>query len=72
MERITESPQETKNKRRDSRFKEMREYIPYSVAKRLKEVITFSVKLAGRCPDLNIDSNTRKALECIDAENHKR
>jgi hypothetical protein len=44
-------------------------FIPYKVAKRLKEAISFSVKLAGRCPDLNIDRNTKKALENIDKAN---
>ena len=52
--------------------KEIRGFIPYKVAKRLKDAITFSVKLKGRCQDLNIDNNTKLALERIDIENYRR
>ena len=35
--------------------REIYHFIPFTVAQRIKDAITFSVKLDGRCPDLNID-----------------
>jgi hypothetical protein len=35
-------------------------------------MITFAVKLNGRCPDLKIDDNTRSALDLIDKKNQDR
>jgi hypothetical protein len=45
---------------------EIRDFVPYSVAVRIKEVISFSVKLAGRCPDLNINDDTAAILDQMD------
>lgn len=41
-----------KLKKESKPLKEYREFIPHKVAERIVEFITFSVKLAGRCPDL--------------------
>jgi hypothetical protein len=45
---------------------EIRDFVPYNVAVRIKEVISFSVKLAGRCPDLNINDDTAAILGQMD------
>ena len=46
--------------------KEIRSFIPHKVAQRMREVITFSVKLDGRAPDLRIAESTKKKLEDLD------
>lgn len=45
---------EMKTKKAYDEDKAMRNFVPYKVAVRIKEAITFSVKLDGRCPDLHI------------------
>ena len=74
-QKMTETAGELRKKRlleEKGEKKEIRGFLPYKVAKRLKEAITFSVKLNGRCHDLNIDENTKMALERIDIENYRR
>jgi len=39
------------------------DFVPYKIAIRIKEVITFTLKLACRAPDLNIDEEVEKHLE---------
>lgn len=45
---------------------EVRDFVPHNVAVRIKEFISFSVKLAGRCPDLNINDDTAAILDQMD------
>ena len=77
MERFEETSQEADAKRRGLRDKELshqreiRDFIPYKVAKRIKEFIAFSVKLDGRCPEFHLDENTTKLLNQIDEEKRK-
>ena len=61
-----------RKKTKKEKIREVPGFIPYKVAVRLKDAITFSVKLAGRCPDLNIDHNTKTALDMIQLENEQR
>ena len=51
-------------------MREYREYIPHKVALRIVEFITFSVKIAGRCPDLSKfeDDRTNKMLELFERQ----
>lgn len=51
-----ESNKENMEKTKIAHEKEkvMRNFVPYKVAVRIKEAITFSVKLDGKCPDLHI------------------
>lgn len=59
----------TEGENRKNEYKEggeIRDFVPYNVAVRIKEVISFSVKLAGRCPDLNIHDDTAAILDKMD------
>jgi len=64
--RFQESEKDSTGKRKEAKRSsagEIRDFVPHNVAVRIKEVITFSVKLAGRCPDLNIDDETKATLD---------
>ena len=61
--RFNESLEESEKKRKEVAHDEIRDYIPYKVAVRIREFITFSVKLAGRSPDLKIDNKTIQILD---------
>jgi hypothetical protein len=37
---------------------EIRDFVPYKIAKRIKDFATFTVKLNGRSHDLKIDDQT--------------
>ena len=54
-----ESKHENERKTREAYEKDkvMRNFIPHKVAVRIKEAITFSVKLDGQCPDLRISDD---------------
>jgi len=43
--------------------REIRNFIPYKVAVRIKESIRFSVMLDGRASDLGIDDHTKTLLD---------
>ena len=47
--------------------KEVREFVPHNVAKRIQSFISFSVKLSGQCPDLQLDDLSINLLNEIDA-----
>ena len=44
-------------------MREIRNFIPYKVAVRIKESIRFSVMLDGRASDLGIDDHTKTLLD---------
>ena len=44
-------------------MREIRNFIPYKVAVRIKESIRFSVMLDGRATDLGIDDHTKTLLD---------
>ena len=46
--------------------KEVREFVPYNVAKRIQSFISFSVKLSGQSPDLQLDDLSINLLNEID------
>lgn len=75
MERFVETVAESDKNRRKSRdnsqieFREIRDFIPYKVARRVKEFITFAVKLDGRCPEFHLDEKTKELLVKIDEDN---
>jgi len=67
--KFVESEEERKKHGKEARKKgrrEIRDFIPYKVAVRIRESITFSVKLDGRCPDLKLDSATKSMLARYD------
>lgn len=70
QERFIETDeQEEQNERefyQNAYNKEIRSFIPHKVAQRMRKVITFSVKLDGRAPDLRIAESTKKKLEDLD------
>jgi hypothetical protein len=60
-----ESEEERKKNGKEARKKgsrEIRDFLPHKVAVRIRDSITFSVKLDGRCPDLKLDSTTKAML----------
>ena len=65
-ERFTETEeQEEKNEKEfyaNAYNKEIRSFIPHKVAQRMRDVITFSIKLDGRAPDLRISETTKEKL----------
>jgi hypothetical protein len=71
-QRFVESPETSKKKRIDEKQEQIRDYIPYKMAMRIREFITFSVKLAGRSPDIKLDPNTIKILEGFESKVYKR
>jgi hypothetical protein len=42
--------------------------VPYKVACRIRDFVTFSVKIAGRAPDLDLDDSSRDQLDQIEKE----
>lgn len=48
--------------------KEVRDFVPYKVAKRIQSLITFSVKLQGQSPDLQLDDVSVDFLNQIDSQ----
>lgn len=56
-ERFVESESDQRRFRKAAKRQnqEIRDFVPYNVACRIREFITFSVKLNGRCQDLQID-----------------
>lgn len=44
----------------------MRDFIPHKTAMRIRDLITFTVKLKGRCPDLVINDETKTILAEMD------
>jgi hypothetical protein len=68
MERFQETEQEGNKRRKTMRdhSKEIRDFVPYKVAKRIQSFITFSVKLSGQAPDLKLDDDSMKYLDLID------
>jgi hypothetical protein len=70
MERFSETEQEGVLRRKSMRLseKEIRDFVPYKVAKRIQAFIEFSVKLSGQAPDLKLDDDSIKYLELIDKE----
>jgi hypothetical protein len=48
--------------------KEIRDFVPYKVAKRIQAFIQFTVKLSGQAPDLKLDDDSIEFLELIDEE----
>ena len=70
-ERFIESHSESDSKRKagfagkgssDLRRGEIRDYLPYATAVRMREFITFTLKLEGLSPDLDIDNRTQVML----------
>jgi hypothetical protein len=45
---------------------EIRDFVPYKIAKRIRDFINFTVKLNGRCQDLKIDEKTMQMLKTQD------
>lgn len=45
---------------------EIRDFVPYKIAKRIRDFVTFTVKLNGQAPDLKIDDTTAKMLKTKD------
>ena len=39
------------------------DFVPYKAAFRIREFVTFTVKVAGRAKDLQIDDETRRIIE---------
>jgi len=68
-EKFLETEEMRDEKRRKAKYGEensIRDFVPYKQAVRIREAITFCVKLDGRCLDLTIDSTTRAMLEDFD------
>ena len=55
-------------KKESKKTQEYREFIPHQVAERIVEFISFSVKISGRCPDIEKieDPKTMSALEILE------
>jgi hypothetical protein len=73
--RFQESEKDSTGKRKAAKRSsagEVRDFVPHNVAVRIKAVITFSVKLAGRCPDLKIDDETRATLDAWDLAHEQK
>jgi hypothetical protein len=45
--------------------KEIREFVPFKIAIRIRDVITFTLKSNGQCPELNISEDEAVAIENI-------
>jgi hypothetical protein len=77
LTRFTETIDEQDQARRDLRSKEdkeqreIRDFIPYKVAKRIKEFVSFSVKLDGRSTDLRLDDATKSLLDGMDDKKNR-
>lgn len=57
-ERFKESPMEQEKKRLTSKYSgdgENRDFVPYKVAKRIKECIVFSLQTRGKATELQMD-----------------
>jgi hypothetical protein len=61
-----ETPENQKSKSSYDWGKEVRDFIPHKAAKKLRELITFTVKLKGSCPDLKLNDETIDILSEID------
>lgn len=46
----------------------MHDFVPYKVACRIRDFVTFSVKIAGRAPDLDLDEAQKEQLDTIETE----
>jgi DNA-directed RNA polymerase subunit L len=55
-----------KKLKHDRNVREIKDFIPYKVAKRVKDAINFSVRLDGRAPNMNLDEATKKMLKRYD------
>lgn len=70
-ERFTETDEQEEQNEKEfyqhAYNKEIRSFIPHKVAIRMRDVITFSVKLDGRAPDLRIAEATRNKLQEMEA-----
>ena len=62
--RFSEDKQTMKRNRQMSKKHndEIRDFVPYKIAKRIKDFVTFTVKLNGRCHDFKIDDPTLQML----------
>jgi len=54
---------------KDVKEQEVREFVPYKVAVRIRDTISFSTRLDGRDDSLKLTENTIKALDQRDKEN---
>jgi len=71
QEKFIEEPDTMKNRRKAAEKgnsgvignKEVRDFIPYRVALRASDFITFTVKLGGRAPDLNYGEEEEQTME---------
>ena len=44
-------------------YKEIRDFVPYKVALRIRNFICFTLKLEGKSPELNITADDKELLE---------
>jgi len=68
LERFTETAEESAKASQQAHInvKEIREFVPHKVALRIRDFITFSVKVAGRAPDLKLKKQEIEIIEHIE------
>jgi len=68
LKRFRETPADALMRRREAERndKEIRDFVPYKVAARIREFITFSVKINGKAKGLKLDDETIKCIKLIE------
>ena len=68
LERFRETEEDAvwRSEEADDSVKEIREFVPHKVALRIRDFITFSVKVSGRAPDLHLKQQEIDIIEHVE------
>ena len=68
LKRFRETEEEAYQRRKEAARteKEIRDFVPYKVASRIRDFITFSVKINGKAKGLKLDDESMRCIERIE------